>query len=221
MIELKNIVKNYNIGQKKVTALKSISLSIQQGEFVCVAGPSGSGKTTLLNIMGCLDTADSGDVVLDGILIENMSKRALARIRLEKIGFIFQSFNLIPVLSVYENIEYPLLLMGIKKSERKELVTELIKAVGLEGLEKRRPPELSGGQQQRVAVARALVTRPLLVLADEPTANLDHQTGRQLIELFHQQNTSRGITFVFSSHDPEIIERADRVIRLRDGMIED
>ncbi len=220
MIELKNIIKTYQIGQVAVTALNGVSLRIKQGEFVCVAGPSGSGKTTLLNIIGCLDRPDNGELFLDGIHIRNMGRRKLASIRHQKIGFIFQSFNLIPVLSVYENIEYPLLLMGLKKTERTHRVSEIIRAVGLEGLEARRPPELSGGQQQRVAVARALVTRPLVVLADEPTANLDHKTGQQLIELFHQQNTERGVTFVFSSHDPEIINRASRIVRLRDGTVE-
>ncbi len=221
MIELKNIVKTYHTGQTEVTALKGVSLKVAQGEFLCVAGPSGSGKTTLLNIMGCLDRPDSGELFLDGLQIRDMGKRRLASIRLHKIGFIFQSFNLIPVLSVYENIEYPLLLMGVNKTERTHRVLEIIRAVGLEGLEARRPPELSGGQQQRVAVARALVTEPLVVLADEPTANLDHKTGQQLIELFHQQNTERGVTFVFSSHDPEIINRASRIVRLRDGILEE
>ena len=221
MVKLKDINKTYRSGKGSVTALKDICLHIKKGEFVCIAGPSGSGKTTLLNMIGCLDRPDKGEIYLDGMLINHRTRRELARLRLERIGFIFQSYNLIPVLSVYENIEYPLLIMGMSREKRRQRVMGLISSTGLEGLEDRKPPELSGGQQQRVAVARALVTEPLVVLADEPTANLDHQTGRQLIELFHQQNTHRGITFVFSSHDPEIINRASRVVRLRDGRIED
>jgi len=213
--------KDYDLGKTKVSALKGVDITILRGSFAAIAGPSGSGKSTLLSLLGCLDRPSAGEVWIEGIRTNQLGERGQNRLRLRTLGFVFQSFNLIPVLNVYENIELPLLILpDVTASERRERVQRLIAETGLEGQVKQRPSELSGGQQQRVAVARALVTRPKIVLADEPTANLDSATGIAVIDLMHRINRAGGVTFIFSSHDPKIIERADTVIRLLDGLVE-
>jgi putative ABC transport system ATP-binding protein len=215
-----SLTKEYPLGKTKVAALKGVSVSIASGAFVTIAGPSGSGKSTLLSLIGCLDRPTAGEVWVAGRRTDGLGERDLNRLRLRTIGFVFQAFNLIPVLTVYENIELPLLILPeVSAAERRERVTRLIAETGLEGQVRQRPAELSGGQQQRVAVARALVTRPAIVLADEPTANLDSATGLALIDLMHRSNRKDGTTFIFSSHDPKIIDRADTVIRLADGLV--
>ncbi len=219
IIECKDVTKIYHQGKIEVPALRGITLSIEPGEFTVLAGSSGSGKTTLLNLIGALDKPTSGSIKLRGRELSKMSGHELAELRLREIGFVFQSYNLVPVLSAYENAEYVLLLQGIPAAERRKRVTEILEKVGLKGLEKRRPAELSGGQQQRVAVARAIAPKPTIVLADEPTANLDSKMGAELIELMHGLNHDYGVTFVFSSHDPKVIRRAARLIRLEDGRI--
>lgn len=218
-IEVVKATKTYSGSGVATPALNGIDLSIERGEFVCIAGPSGSGKTSLLNLIGALDTPTSGTVSLDGVVTGALSRTALAGLRRAAIGVIFQSFNLIPVLTAYENVEYVLLLKGVSVRERRRRVEEVLADLGLTEYRNRRPSELSGGQQQRVAAARAIVGAPSLVLADEPTANLDSVTGKGLIELLHGINRSEGITFVFSSHDSRIIDRADRVIELSDGSL--
>jgi putative ABC transport system ATP-binding protein len=218
-VEVHHVTKIYRQGLLEVRALSDVDLTIDRGEFVVLAGPSGSGKTTLLNLIGALDVPTSGDVVVDGKRLGELSGRALSDLRLRRIGFVFQSYNLIPVLTAYENAEYVLLLQGVPTQERHARVTELLEAVGLGGLADRRPAELSGGQQQRVAVARALAGAPALVLADEPTANLDSKTGASLMDLMHRLCHDRHVTFLFSSHDPLVIERAERLVRLEDGRI--
>ncbi len=219
VIKVEDISKCYKTGDVEVHALNKVSLSIERGEFTAVAGPSGSGKTTLLNIVSGLDSPDSGLVTLAGKPISRMSGNELSDFRRDHIGFIFQSFNLIPVLSVKENIEYIMLLQGVDKLERTERVKEILADVGLEGMEQRLPLQLSGGQQQRVAVARAMASRPEIILADEPTANLDSHTGRGLLDMMHTLNQKHGMTFVFSTHDDMIKERATRLVTLRDGQI--
>lgn len=217
---LKEVIKNYHLGKTIVTALKGISLEIEQGEFACIAGPSGSGKTTILNLIGCVDTATEGTVTISGQTTNNMTEKQLTNIRLHKIGFIFQSFNLIKVLNVYENVEFPLLLMkNINKKERDERIKYFLDEVGLIDRMKHKPNELSGGQRQRVAIARALVTKPDIVLADEPTANLDSKTGDTIIKLMGKINRIDKTTFIFSTHDYEIMNIAHRVFNLRDGEI--
>lgn len=220
-IELTQVVKEYQLGKISVPALKGVSLKIENGEFTVIAGPSGSGKTTLLNLIGCVDVASKGDVVVSGQNTATLSERALTDLRLHKIGFIFQSFNLISVLNVYDNVEFPLLLMkNISKAERHERVMHFLGKVGLLEHLKHRPNELSGGQRQRVAIARALVTKPRIVLADEPTANLDSATGQSIIDLMKEINQSEKTTFLFSTHDENVIRQARRIIKLRDGLIE-
>jgi putative ABC transport system ATP-binding protein len=217
-VELKALKKDYDLGKTKVCALKGINLAIDKGEFTAVAGPSGSGKSTLLNLIGCLDYPTAGEVWIDGVLVSSLGESKLNKIRLHTIGFVFQSFNLIPVLNVYENIELPLLIRkDVSASERKKRVMTLISAVGLSEQKSQKPAELSGGQRQRVAVARALVTRPAIVLADEPTANLDSKTGIEVIELMHTINKQQATSFIFSTHDPKIIQRADKIHYLEDG----
>ena len=219
LIEAEGVSKVYRVGEISVSALKSVDLKVARGEFTAVAGPSGSGKSTLLNILSGLDTPTAGRVSLAGTPISEMSGRALSDFRRDHIGFIFQAFNLIPVLTVLENIEYILLLQGVSRRARRERVREMLSTVGLEGMEDRRPPQLSGGQQQRVAVARAMVSRPDLILADEPTANLDSATGGALLDLMRELNESRRMTFLFSSHDRMIMDRAKRLVVLRDGSL--
>jgi putative ABC transport system ATP-binding protein len=218
-VVLKNVKKVYPLGRTEVHALKGIDLEISKGEFFVIAGSSGSGKSTLLNIIGCLDYPTDGEVWLEDMPVSELDEADLNRIRLHHIGFIFQSFNLIPVLNVYENIELPLLIRrDVSLRERRERVQTIIKRVGLECQVKQRPYELSGGQQQRVAIARALVTKPKVVLADEPTANLDSNTGMEVIHLMHEINRDEGTTFIFSSHDPKVISNASRVLYMEDGL---
>ncbi len=225
LVELQNVVKHYPLGKTEVEALKGISFSLKTGEFLSIAGPSGSGKSTLLNIIGCIDVPTSGAVMLNGKVTSDLGDREITRLRHEAIGFIFQSFNLIPVLSVEENVEFPFLLGPTRgeyesKEKRSEWVNYLIEEVGLTAWKKHKPNELSGGQRQRVAIARALVTRPTIVLADEPTANLDSTTGSNIIELMKRINRELSTTFIFSTHDRKIVNAADRVITLKDGLIE-
>jgi putative ABC transport system ATP-binding protein len=222
VVELENVKKYYQLGQTRVEALRGVSLSIEQGEFLTIAGPSGSGKTTMLNMFGCIDIPTEGTVRIAGTETEKMTDKELTRYRRTKIGFIFQSFNLIPVLNVYENIEFPLLLQKhLSKEERHERVMQAILEVGLENRIKNKSAELSGGQRQRVAIARALVGRPLIVLADEPTANLDSETGKRIIELMRTINENDKTTFIFSTHDAHIMKAAKRVVHILDGQIVD
>jgi putative ABC transport system ATP-binding protein len=216
--EIKELSKSYGSGATEVRALSDVNLTIDAGELVALSGPSGSGKTTLLNQIGCLDAPTSGDVVLRGQSTRALGSRALSKLRGETIGFIFQSFNLIPVLTAVENVELALELAG-HDGDRREQATAMLAQVGLAGLENRRPNQLSGGQQQRVAIARALVKRPVLVLADEPTANLDSANGVQVVETMVRLNRELGITFVLSSHDPLVVEQARRVVKMRDGRV--
>jgi putative ABC transport system ATP-binding protein len=221
IVSVRNVSKVYMLGKTVVPAVREVSLEVEQGEFLSIAGPSGSGKTTLLNLVGCVDTATSGTVVVDGRDTATLSERALTELRLRTIGFIFQSFNLVPVLSVFQNVEFPLLLQGsLGKRERQERVGSLLEAVGLRDHARHRPSELSGGQRQRVAVARALVTRPRLVLADEPTANLDSHTGETIIDLMRDMNRRDGTTFLFSTHDPRVMSHANAIVRIVDGRID-
>jgi len=220
-VRLHEVSKFYRSGQQQVAAVDGVSLTIARGEFVAIAGPSGSGKTTLLNLIGALDRPERGEIYVDGTEITTLSRSARADLRMHKIGFIFQSYNLIRVLSALENAEFVLLLQGIGLTERHARVREVFAKIGLEGLERRRPDQLSGGQQQRVAVARAIVARPALVLADEPTANLDSATGAALLDVMQQMNRELSLTFLFSTHDPRVMERAGRLIRLEDGRIVD
>jgi putative ABC transport system ATP-binding protein len=221
LITLKDIRKSYRLGQLEVPALQGIDLSVEKGEFTVVMGPSGSGKTTLLNIIGLLDRADSGSFVLDGQQLAGRDFNDMAALRNRKIGFIFQSFNLIPVLDVRENIEFPCLLRKEDRQALTKRVELLADEVGLTKVLHHRPDELSGGQRQRVAIARALVTQPEIVLADEPTANLDSGTSEQILVLMERLNASRGVTFLFSTHDPRIMRRARRVVLMADGKLVD
>ncbi len=220
-IVLRNISKIYKKGKVEVVALNNVNLEIENGEFTVVMGPSGSGKTTLLNIIGCLDTPTEGEIYYNGQLLKVLNEDELAEYRKKNIGFIFQSYNLIPVLTVKENIELPLVLdKSMTFSEKEKRVLELIEKVGLKGLENRYPSELSGGQEQRVAIARALVKKPLVVLADEPTAHLDSQTALDIIQLMRELNEVEKITFLFATHDPKIEKFAKRIIVLKDGKID-
>ncbi|MBI5544831.1 MAG: ABC transporter ATP-binding protein [Deltaproteobacteria bacterium] len=220
IVAVRNVVKEYKLGKIVVPALREVSLTIEPGEFLSIAGPSGSGKTTLLNLIGCVDTPTSGAVEVAGKDTRTQSERALTDLRLHHLGFIFQSFNLVNVLNVFQNVEFPLLLQGkISAAERKTRVMELLEQVGLSEHVKHRPNELSGGQRQRVAVARALVTRPQIVLADEPTANLDSQTGSNIIDLMREMNRKQGTTFIFSTHDAKVMAHASAVVKLADGKI--
>jgi putative ABC transport system ATP-binding protein len=219
IIRTEGVWRIYHQGALEVEALKGVSLTVEQGEFTALVGPSGSGKTTLLNLLGGLDSPDRGRIWLDGTEVSSLGPGELSRFRLHHIGFVFQAYNLIPVLSAYENTEFILLLQGVSEKERRERCVTLLKAVGLEGMEHRRPFELSGGQQQRVAVARAIAARPRIVLADEPTANLDSRTAASLLDRMRELNRQEGTTFLFSTHDPLVMERATRTVRLRDGEI--
>ena len=220
VVELKGVKKHYMLGDTRVEALRGVYLEIDKGEFLAVAGPSGSGKSTMLNMFGCIDTPTEGVVRIDGLDVEGLGDKELTRYRREKIGFIFQSFNLIPVLDVYENIEFPLLLRrSLSRKEREERVMRFIEEVGLQDRIKNKPNELSGGQRQRVAIARALVAEPLIVLADEPTANLDSETGIRIVELMRRINEEDRTTFVFSTHDAHIMREARRVVNILDGRI--
>lgn len=220
VIKTTNLSRYFGADDIQVKALDNIDLEIKKGEFSAIVGPSGSGKTTLLHLIGGLDNPTSGQVELSGTNIARMSGTELSNFRRDHIGFVFQSYNLIPVLSAEENIEYVMLLQGVSQSERKSRVKEILETVGLEGLGNRRPAQLSGGQQQRVAVARAMVSEPDIILADEPTANLDSTTGIALLEMMRELNERRQMTFVFSTHDQKIMDRAKRLINLRDGIID-
>lgn len=220
VVDVQGVGKEYVLGKQTVTALQDISLTIAKGEFMALAGPSGSGKSTLLNLIGCIDTPSSGTVMINGQDISGKSPDDLADLRLNTLGFVFQTFNLLPVLSAWENVEYPLLQQrGLDKQTRQKRVARYLEVVGLERYAHHRPNELSGGQRQRVAIARALATHPRIVLADEPTANLDHKTGEGILQLMRELNHQEGTTFIFSTHDRRVMEMADRVVELADGRI--
>lgn len=219
VIRTAGLEKVYEDNAVPVHALRGIDLTINKGDFVVIAGPSGSGKTTLLNLIGALDMPTRGSVYLENEDLSRKTKNELASFRLHKIGFVFQAYNLIPVLSALENVEFTMMLLGISEKKRKEKAFAIMKELGIEELAHKRPNEMSGGEQQRAAVARAIVTNPSIVLADEPTANLDSDTGGALLDLMEQMNTEKNITFVFSSHDHQVIERAKRLVILRDGTI--
>jgi len=220
IVSIVDVVKEYQLGATVVPALRGVSLDVHRGEFISIAGPSGSGKTTLLNLIGCVDVATRGTVRVAGRDTASLSERELTQLRLETIGFIFQSFNLVGVLSVFQNVEFPLLLQGrLRSAERRARVMSLLEQVGLADHASHRPNELSGGQRQRVAVARALVGSPQIVLADEPTANLDSVTGERIIDLMKEMNQRDGTTFIFSTHDAKVMAHADGVVKLADGKI--
>src|SRR5512142_1453539 len=220
IVAVEDVSKVYTLGKTEVHALSGVSLDVHRGEFLAIAGPSGSGKTTLLNLVGCVDTPTGGRVVMDGQDTKALSERELTDLLLRLIGFIFQTFNLVQVLSVFQNVEFPLLLQGgFTRKERRARVSALLDGVGLAAHERHRPNELSGGQRQRVAVARALVTRPALVLADEPTANLDSTTAATILDLMNEMSPRDGTTFVFSTHDPRVMARASAIVRIEDGRI--
>ncbi len=220
MMAAKELVKTYQDNGLPVEAVRGIDLEIHSGEFAALVGPSGSGKTTFLNLISGLDNPSSGQVWLNGRDISQMSGKELSDFRRDNIGFIFQAYNLIPVLTVEENVEYVMLLQGIPKGERHQRVLDILKEVGLEGYQNRLPPKLSGGQQQRVAVARAMVARPSIILADEPTANLDSKTAEALMEMMHQLNHKTRMTFIFSTHDKLVMDKAERIVTIKDGRID-
>ncbi len=220
LIEFQNVEKTYKLGETQVTGLKNVHLSIQNKGFVSFVGPSGSGKTTLLNLLGCIDKPTSGKVIIQGVETNSLNRKKAADFRGENIGFIFQNFNLLPVLTVYENIEFPLIsVKNIEKKARKQWVEEILNEVGLYDKRNHKPDQLSGGQRQRVAIARALVIKPRMVLADEPTANLDHKTALSIMQLMHRIKESRGTLFVFATHDPKIMQIAETIYELEDGVI--
>lgn len=220
-LEVKKINKTYHSGKVDFQALHDIDLNVEKGEFTAIAGPSGSGKTTLLNIIGCIDRSDGGEIVLDGVSLTGKTPDELAHLRREYFGFIFQTYNLIPVLTVFENVELPLkILKKFSDSEIRSKVMDAFKKVGLDGLENRKPLELSGGQQQRVSIARAIVKNPKVILADEPTANLDTATGESIVHLMREMNEKDGATFIFSTHDKLIMQHAKRLVNIRDGKID-
>jgi len=219
-IQIENVSKVYRIGEVETHALNDVSLTMAEGEFTALVGPSGSGKTTLLQLIGCLDKPDRGIVKIKGQDVTRFSANQRADLRRKEIGFIFQFFALVPVLNAYENVELPLLLSNVNAKERKDRVMELLKAVGLADRAKHRPDQMSGGEQQRVAIARALAPRPVMVLADEPTANLDTENGKRAMEIMQRLNEKTGTAFVFATHDPRVVAFARRVIRLRDGRVD-
>ena len=220
IVRLEDATKVYQQGKVEVRAVDRLSLDIDKGEFATLCGPSGSGKTTVLNLVGGLDVPTSGRVLLENQNLATLTRSKLSVIRRDRIGFVFQAYNLIPVMTAYENAEFVLKLQGVSDRECKDLVMTILKEVGLEDLEHRRPDEMSGGQQQRVAIARAIVTRPAIVLADEPTANVDSATADALLDIMQQLNKDYGVTFLFSTHDQRVMDRAHRLIRLRDGKID-
>jgi len=219
VVQVENVTRDYTIGEVTTQALRGVDLAIERGEFVTLVGPSGSGKTTLLQLIGCLDQPTSGRILINGRDVSRLNRNQRADIRRNEIGFIFQFFALIPTLNAYENVEMPLLLRAMGAAERRERVLHLLEEVGLADRADHRPDQLSGGEQQRVAIARALATDPTLVLADEPTANLDTANGQQVMEIMARLNEATGVTFVFATHDPRVIKYARRVITLRDGMV--
>ena len=220
VVEMQGVTKNYRMGAIEVQALRGLDLEVHRGEFTALVGPSGSGKTTALNLIGALDKPTAGSIELEGNQLNKMGRRALANLRRDRIGFVFQAYNLMPVLTAYENAEAVLALQGVNPAERKQIVMKLLAEVGLEGMEKRRPDQLSGGQQQRVAIARAIAANPAVVLADEPTANVDSETADTLLAIMEKLNRDRNITFIFSTHDPKVVARARRVVHLVDGQVE-
>lgn len=220
IVKLEKVTKTYRQGTIDVHALRGLDLEVYPGEFTTLIGPSGSGKTTALNLIGALDTPTSGRVFLEGKDLAKMSRGELSRIRRDRIGFVFQAYNLIPVLTAYENAEMVMRLQGADAATREKRVMELLKEVGLEGMEHRRPDELSGGQQQRVAIARAIAASPAVTLADEPTANVDSSTAEKLLSIMEQLNQEHGATFIFSTHDPRVMERATRIVTLVDGKVD-
>lgn len=221
IVKLQDVKKTYPLGKTEVHAVKGVSFAIRKGAFISIVGPSGSGKSTILNLIGCIDTPTAGTVTINGVATGSLRDRELTALRHKSLGFIFQSFNLIPVLNVYENIEFPLLLgkSRVNKGETRQWIEHLMETIGLTQFWKHKPSELSGGQRQRVAIARALVSKPDIVLADEPTANLDSKTGKTIIELMRKMNRELNTTFIFSTHDAEIVGIADHVIRLQDGLV--
>ena len=219
VIELQDVTRVYKIGQVETHALRGVNLTIEEGEFTAIVGPSGSGKTTMLQLMGCLDRPTGGRIQVNGRDVTQLGPNKRADLRKASIGFVFQFFALIPGLTAYENVELPLLLSGVKKAVRRARANELLEAVGLTDRARHRPDQMSGGEQQRVAIARALSTHPVLVLADEPTANLDTENGRQIMEIMQRLNQQTGTTFVFATHDPRVIPFARRVIEVRDGKV--
>jgi len=219
IVDVKDVRKTYQQGKLDVAALRGLSLSIEKGEFTAICGPSGSGKTTLLNLIGALDKPTSGSVVLEGKDLSTLDRQELSEIRRDRIGFVFQAYNLMPVLTAYENAEIVMWVQGVDYEKRKERVGKLLVEVGLEGMENRLPSELSGGQQQRVAIARAIAANPAVVLADEPTANVDSETADTLLDIMEQLNREHGVTFLFSTHDPKVMGRARRLVRLVDGKV--
>lgn len=219
IVSAKQVSKEYKLGKTTVMAVQRVSLEVEKGEFVSICGPSGSGKTTFFNIIGCLDKPTEGTVQIMDQETASLSDAQLSQLRNRSIGFIFQTFNLLPVLTAYENVEYPLLILGQEKKERRKMVLKMLEEVGLLEHKNHKPDELSGGQRQRVAVARALVTMPALVLADEPTANLDSETGEAILELMRKMNEEFSTTFIFSTHDPQIMKYAQKIYRIRDGRL--
>ena len=219
IISLRDVTKVYRQGSVDIHALRGLSLDIEPGEFTAICGPSGSGKTTSLNLIGGLDSMTSGSIAIEGQELGDLNKKQLSALRRDRIGFVFQAYNLMPVLTAYENAEMVLWVQGVDAAARRERVMGLLARVGLEGMEDRRPSELSGGQQQRVAIARAIASNPAVVLADEPTANVDSETAETLLDLMETLNRDRGVTFLFSTHDPQVMERARRVVRLVDGSV--
>ncbi|MGC6507277.1 MAG: ABC transporter ATP-binding protein [Myxococcota bacterium] len=219
IVKVEGVTREYHQGNHVVHALQGVELTVEPGEFTVLMGASGSGKTTLLNIIGGLDTPTAGRISIEGQDLATLSAGELSDLRLQRLGFVFQAYNLLPVLNAFENTEFPLLMRGVPSAERIDRVNATLKAVGLEGMETRRPSELSGGQQQRVAVARAIAADPILVLADEPTANLDSKTGTELIEMMRQLNDEHGVTFIFATHDTKVMNAAKRVISMEDGRI--
>jgi len=219
IVDCKAVSKTYGEGEIAVHAVNAVDLSVEKGEFISLSGPSGSGKTTLLNMMGGLDALSSGEIIVDGQSINTLGKAQLADLRLNHIGFVFQAYNLIPVLSAYENVEFIMQLQGVAATERRKRAHEILVEVGLEGMGERRPAQLSGGQQQRVAVARAMVSKPSIIFADEPTANLDSHTSDDLLDLMQHLNQEHSTTFIVATHDPKVIDFTRRRIRMRDGKI--
>lgn len=215
----KELCKTFHQGDQVITGLDHVSLEVEKGSFTCLSGPSGSGKTTLLNAMGGLDTPDSGEIRVGDMQLDQMSRGELADMRLHNIGFVFQAYNLIPVLTARENVEFVMQVQGVARGDRRSRCDEVLADVGLKGMEDRLPSQLSGGQQQRVAVARAIASKPKLVLADEPTANLDSKSAAELMALFEELNSQRGITFVIATHDVRVMGYARRLINMRDGLI--